>query len=789
MFYPYVMQRLNLKLSVPPGMGWRRGAGERHYNVYSPETLKELLAPEFSQRVRFMRIDAGENLPLAHLFEGQDKRPVYTWNGNELVFHHFDEEVVRTCVLPVEKEKYREIDNLFNPLPLNAPEAVSESARSELNALTALRFHTEPSHSAWLMHVDADNASTLLETSNLRDNNPVYTWNGSELVCYHIEDGAARRYLLPVEKVNLKSLDSLFNRLLLNELQPISEDGRSLLHAFTALWSSSELWPLMRLMRVDAGRDVSVSESFQGLDKSPVYTWNGKELVFHHFDDEAVRTYVLPVEKEKYGEIDTYFNRLPLNALEAVSESAKNHLNALTALRFRTELSRSAWLMRVDADNGSLLLEALNLQDTNPVYTWNGSELVCYLPEDGAVRSYLLPVEKDNRKNLDRLFNRLPLNELQPVSEDGRRQLQAFSALWNRSELWPHARLMRIDVGEDVSLSEFFQDESSIYTWNGSVLRLHTLDDGAVRTHLLPVNKDNLNSLDSLFNPLPLNEPQTVSDETLNQLKLLSSRQFRFVVDKRGDVWFAPEGAPDATIPGHGHMLEGENCLTAGNVFVSADGRELLGVSNKSGDYKPSVSSLFWLFRNLFLHPTTFPFMIPSRLFILESSGLIHENVVMSVLRVAVSWKCAELSTSYETGMQGPEVKTVIVRGSDNKRSQHPMESSSSDLNAKRFRTVNFFDCRDASPEIMELPQRESAAPAMPRSRRFLFADMKEESPAASSSQVFPTALSVEDDSPEIAGLPSHESATPPMPRSRRSLFADMKGESPAASSSQDFSL
>lgn len=691
-----------------------------------------------------MRVDTDAPLPVMEAFFGHDKRPIYTWNGSELAFYHFDDGAVRTYLLPIEKQKIFEINDFFNQFAHSEPQAISEGARSQLNALTALRLCMELSRGTWLMRLDADNHSLVLETLNRQDENPVYTWNGSELVCYRFDDGVERKYILPIEEDSHRKVDNFFNRLPLNTLEPISEDGRSQLYALADVANHSELSSHARLVRVDAGKGMSASQFFRKQDRSPLYLWNGSELVFYYFDD-------------------------------------------------------------------------------------------------GAVRRCLLPVEKDNHRNVDDFFNRLPLNELQIIAEDDRSELHALTALWNHSELSARAQLMRIEAGKDLTVPQSFQEllKKPIYVWDGSELVYYKPIDGAVRKYVLPVEKDNLENLRSLFNSLPLNEPQPLSDETFNRLKLLSSRLFRFVVDIRGDVWFAPEGTPNETIPGHGHMLEGANCLSAGNVYVSADGRELLGVSNKSGDYKPSLSSLFWLFRNLFLHPGTFPFMVPSKLQIVDSRGFMPETVVTSALQLEVTGKCSELSIACAKGSQGPEVKLVIVRGSDSKRSQRPAGGVTDNAGTKKLRTVDFYDYTDFPPEMGALPGCEPEAPLkqgssaslfagiteaggaisspqdfsaignlvddpsetvgllsrepeirpMPRSRRSLFAPRHEESPAASSSQDFSAIGNLADDPLETVELAAREPEARPMPRSRRSLFAAMKEESPAASSSQDFSL
>lgn len=67
----------------------------------------------------------------------------------------------------------------------------------------------------------------------------------------------------------------------------------------------------------------------------------------------------------------------------------------------------------------------------------------------------------------------------------------------------------------------------------------------------------------------------------------------RFVVNTEKRVLFCREGRPNFRIPGHGHMAD--IALTAGNLFLSADGTSIIGFDNQSSCFRPDFSSLQWL--------------------------------------------------------------------------------------------------------------------------------------------------------------------------------------------------
>ena len=74
----------------------------------------------------------------------------------------------------------------------------------------------------------------------------------------------------------------------------------------------------------------------------------------------------------------------------------------------------------------------------------------------------------------------------------------------------------------------------------------------------------------------------------------------RYLVDRNYHAWFAEEGH-SKTIPTHGEMTDG-SCLGAGNITLSDDFTTIVTINHKSGDMKPSFSSIQWLLAILILN-------------------------------------------------------------------------------------------------------------------------------------------------------------------------------------------
>lgn len=85
-------------------------------------------------------------------------------------------------------------------------------------------------------------------------------------------------------------------------------------------------------------------------------------------------------------------------------------------------------------------------------------------------------------------------------------------------------------------------------------------------------------------------------------LKNLNKATYRFLMDTNAKLWFAEEGSPTPNRPAHFQMtgltFDNAKCLAAGNLKFCKDGCIL--VTNKSGDFHPSPTSLVYFFAALY---------------------------------------------------------------------------------------------------------------------------------------------------------------------------------------------
>jgi hypothetical protein len=82
----------------------------------------------------------------------------------------------------------------------------------------------------------------------------------------------------------------------------------------------------------------------------------------------------------------------------------------------------------------------------------------------------------------------------------------------------------------------------------------------------------------------------------IEKIKARGEFSIRYLVDIANVMWFALEGVPNATTPAHWQMT-GEyqstaKCLAAGNIYFSADYKEIILINHKSGDFRPDFDSL-----------------------------------------------------------------------------------------------------------------------------------------------------------------------------------------------------
>ena len=139
----------------------------------------------------------------------------------------------------------------------------------------------------------------------------------------------------------------------------------------------------------------------------------------------------------------------------------------------------------------------------------------------------------------------------------------------------------------------------------------------------------------------------------------------RFVVAQDGVLWFAEEGVPGSNIPAHYQMCsEHANdalCLTAGNVEFSHDYQQIIRVSHKSGDFRPSFESLA-VFFSIFLKASRIDSItLPISLALdLQVNRLSSSNSIEEVCRFTMddleTW-CSSIKTIYPQPTQEKQIR------------------------------------------------------------------------------------------------------------------------------------
>ena len=114
----------------------------------------------------------------------------------------------------------------------------------------------------------------------------------------------------------------------------------------------------------------------------------------------------------------------------------------------------------------------------------------------------------------------------------------------------------------------------------------------------------------------------------------------RFLVDLDKNALFARETHQRIPAPAHyqmtGELQKNACCITAGNLFLSPNYKQLLKANHKSGDFRPSFDSLKWFIAILILNEKRLPFSLPEKLIIEEL------NYSGKVIRT-LEWNVAEL--------------------------------------------------------------------------------------------------------------------------------------------------
>lgn len=95
----------------------------------------------------------------------------------------------------------------------------------------------------------------------------------------------------------------------------------------------------------------------------------------------------------------------------------------------------------------------------------------------------------------------------------------------------------------------------------------------------------------------------------------------RFLVDTSGTLWFARETFVGVHAPKHyqmtGARLHEAQCITAGNIkFQTSACKKLRGINHRSGDFRPSFTSLRIMLAILVLNEDKLPFNLPKILIV-----------------------------------------------------------------------------------------------------------------------------------------------------------------------------
>lgn len=196
-----------------------------------------------------------------------------------------------------------------------------------------------------------------------------------------------------------------------------------------------------------------------------------------------------------------------------------------------------------------------------------------------------------------------------------------------------------------------------------------------------------LNELIALVCTKPLDD-----DEALYKI--------RFVMDCHYQVWFAKEGTPCATIPGHGQMLEGHTCITAGVLRFSKDFKTL-EIDHKSGDYRPAFDSLKWFLAALMVNFEARKIQLPATLSILRlNSAGASKNQSILALEDIVKW-AQELSSF--------PIKMLAQQAIEKKVIQHSLNNTP---NASPSSLASLFISASSSAAVTEIKPAQNQMPS-----------------------------------------------------------------------------
>ena len=129
---------------------------------------------------------------------------------------------------------------------------------------------------------------------------------------------------------------------------------------------------------------------------------------------------------------------------------------------------------------------------------------------------------------------------------------------------------------------------------------------------------------------------------TLSELKKLYGQkekyQVRYLLDTEFKFWLATSGPSPAHYQMTGESPGNAKCIAAGDLVFNADFTQLIGINNRSGDFKPLFENIRWLIAALVINKDTLPFSIAEKLEIHEYAGISHQVTYEWTLDEMTAW-------------------------------------------------------------------------------------------------------------------------------------------------------
>ena len=181
--------------------------------------------------------------------------------------------------------------------------------------------------------------------------------------------------------------------------------------------------------------------------------------------------------------------------------------------------------------------------------------------------------------------------------------------------------------------------------------------------------------------------------EAVFQAKQKDKARFRFLIDTQDKLWFAREGTPGNLIPAHyqitGTLRPLARCRAAGTLTIQGD--QLVSIDHKSGDFRPSFSSIQRLLR-IFAQTEALPFVIKDFTIIeLDDGGrqLVFHDIKQADFEAwsadqphgseqpdEVKEVCYEAQNKRRFALSPSQFRGALFFNSDADSAQHPRDQS-----------------------------------------------------------------------------------------------------------------